>query len=156
MKTKYSTKDLTEMHFDAFPLWRYDENDNLYYAISSLDEVPEEAYNFFIRAEFVTPKGFTLKGYLVSITKNYCIGVFYNGKEFLFNKNAIDNSIERIDKLIAEISSPEIKAPFDIFPLKYTTTIRLPGYRELSGEFDAFEKLKDKRILRWKKINTAQ
>ena len=40
----------------------------------------------------------------------------------------------------------------DIFPIKFTTLINLSGWKNISGEFDAFEKLKDKRLLRWKNI----
>jgi hypothetical protein len=71
----------------------------------------------------------------------------------LFNKNLVDDCYKQFEKLVEAFHSEEKILIPDVFPLKYETTIDLEGYNNLSGEFDAFEKVKDKRFLRWKELD---
>jgi hypothetical protein len=142
-------KRLLVENLDAHPLWRLNDEIMTYFPIYTFDDVPEEGYNFYIRAEFTTPKGIKIKGYLVSVTDIYCIVIFYNSEIYIFNNNLLEDCFEITNKLIIEINSETTKEVFDVFPLKYTTTIDLPGWKNISGEFDAFEQLKENRNARW-------
>ncbi len=125
-------------------MWRCEDEKIIYYPVHTLDEVPDEHYNFFIKAEFVSPSGIKFKGFLVSISRYYCIGLFYKNKKYLFNKNMFKELYEDTKEIITLIDSPKIKRISDIFPLKYRTVINMPGIREVEGSFDAFERAKDR------------
>ena len=145
---------LSEADFDAYPLWRYDERDDLYHPILSMDEIPEDNRDMFIRAKFYSPNKMIFKGYVNNILKVFCVNFFWNNKIYFFNKNAPDWCLEQFYKLAETLQTEKNKIIVipDIFPVKYETAIDLEGYRNVSGEFNAFEKLKDQRLLRWKEI----
>jgi len=149
---KKGIKLLVEDDFDAHSMWKYDDDTAVNYPITLLNEIPEYSRDLFIRAKFISPKGIILKGYLVGALNIYCIGIFSGGDEFLFNKNMPDRCMLAFEKLIKTLILKNPTLISDIFPLKYETTIDIEGFRNISGEFNAFEKLKDKRLLRWKKI----
>ncbi len=152
MDVKKGKQVLLEPDFDAHPLWKCDEGDDLYYPIMAIEEFPEHNRDLLIRAIFHAPSGIIFKGYLVGAINIYCIGLFYNSSMFIFNKNAPDFCLKQFSKLAEEIQidmNRKIMIP-DIFPLKYETDIDLENYRNISGEFNAFEKIKDLRLLRWK------
>ena len=94
---------------------------------------------------------FTDSGYLVGAINIYCIRLFFNGNTYTFNKNLPDRCLKAFEKFAEVLRAYKTTLIPDIFPLKYETTIDLEGYKNISGEFDAFEKVKDKRLLRWKK-----
>jgi hypothetical protein len=151
LEIKPNTRILVEEDFDAHPLWRYDDETDLYYPIMSIEEVPEYSRSLFIRARFYSPAGIVFNGYLVGAENIYCIGIFCDGCEFMFNKNLPDRCFKSFNKLIENMTSGENLKISDIFPLKYETTINIKNYRTIIGEFNAFEKLKDTRAMKWKK-----
>ncbi len=125
-------------------MWRCEDEKIIYYPVHTLDEIPEEAYNFFVRAEFISPSGIKFKGFLVSVTRYYCMGLFYKNKDYMFNKNLFKECYSRTKEIITLVDSPKVKRISDIFPLKYKTTIHMPGIRELEGSFDAFERAQER------------
>ncbi len=140
MDVKNGTRSLTEACFDAFLMWRCEDEKIIYYPVLSLEEIPDKPFNFFVRAEFVSPSGIKFKGYLVSVTRYYCMGLYYYNKEYMFNKNMFKECCSRTTEIVTLINSPKIKRISDIFPLKYRTNINMPDIRELDGAFDAFER----------------
>lgn len=150
-------KILSEADFDLHCLWRSDDATDLCYPIMTAAEIPDYERDLFIRAKFVSPTGIVLKGFRIGGEKHiYCIGIFYKGKKILFNKNMIEYAFDDFDKL-RKLLEADLKRTIliaDIFPLKYETTvdINLEEFCNFGGEFNAFEKLKDLRLLRWKNI----
>ncbi len=51
-------------------------------------------FDFFVRAEFISPAGIKFKEFLTTITKYYCMGLFYKNKRYIFNKNLFKESYE--------------------------------------------------------------
>lgn len=152
MNTKLRVNFLTETHFTISPIWKFIDGIDLYEPIFSPEDIPDDSRDLRIKAEFTTPSGIKFFGYVVGVQNFFSIAFFINGKNIHFNKNAVDLSLEQFDELSkAFLPNKNIKIP-DIFPAKFTTMINLPGWKNISGEFDAFEKLKDKRLLRWKNI----
>lgn len=142
----YGTRLISENNMDTHPLWRYDDETDLYYPIFSIDEFPEYSRSLFIRAKFFSPNGIILKGYLVGAINIYCIRLFFHGKTFVFNKNLPDFCLKDFNKLIELLPSGKNTKITDIFPVKYETTIDLEGYQNITGEFDAFEEMKKQDI----------
>ncbi len=155
MEIKQSKKFLIESDFDVNPLWKYEDADDTYYPIFFHEEFPEFCNrDLFVRANFSSPSNVSFKGYIVGVINIYCIVLFYKGEKFIFNKNLPERCFKTIYKLTDVLQSDlgRTIVVADIFPLKYETNINLEGYCNVSGEFNAFEKLKDQRLLRWKEI----
>ncbi len=140
MEDKKEIRRLTESCFDTFSMWRLDDENIIYYPVHSLEEIPDDIFSFYVRAEFTSPAGIKFKGYLTGITKYYSMGIYFNNKRYIFNKNLYKESYEDIKEIITLINSPRIKKVSDIFPLRYRTNINMLGIRELEGTFDAFER----------------
>lgn len=141
-----------EEHYNTFPMWRYNDENNLYYPIISPDEFPEDSRDLSIKTTFISPIGIIFHGYIVGVKNIFSIGVFINNKTFHFNKNVPELSLEQFNDFIKELNLNKEIIISDIFPLQYKTEINLANYKDISGTFDVFEKLKDKRLLRWKNI----
>lgn len=136
MTTPRPTKLLTPADFDACPLWRYDDGDDLDHPVISTEEIPELERELFTKAIFTTRAGDTLEGCVIGISYVFSIGLFGGDKVFILNKNMEDHSRQQVNELLA--LHPSIKArTFDeLFPVKYRTTIGRLGYREFSGSFE--------------------
>ena len=68
---------LTKKHFDEFPLWKFNDDGDVYLPVSNPDELPEDIRDLRVKAEFLTPAGVVLDGYIVCAEKVFSIGVFY-------------------------------------------------------------------------------
>jgi hypothetical protein len=128
----------TPTDFFACPIWRYDEDDDVYYPVLEEKEIPEFEHDLRIRAVFTTPSGQKLDGYVVGISRVFSMGLFGREQVFNVNKNLKQLSEENMRALMADRPELGLKAVSDIFPLKYVTQIQRPGYRDFSGVFDLY------------------
>ena len=92
-----------------------------------------------IRAEFMTPKGVRLDGYIIGLQHVYCIHIFSNGESFGFNKNLMDLCLLELEKFNAN-SGLNLDIP-DFSPLRYRTTIDAKGFKNINGEFYISKKI---------------
>lgn len=141
------TELISEGDFKKHSLWGFDEESELYYPIFSLDEIPDEGFNFFIRAEFYTKSEISFMGYIVGVNRGYAISLFYRGKKYKFNKNIINGSIEQAEKLIRNFNDDRLNNVNDLFPLSYTTTIDIEPFNNITGKFDLFKEITDEERL---------
>ena len=129
-------KDMkTAADFFACPIWRYDEEDDLYYPVMEESDIPESERDLSIRAVFVTPSGKKIDGYVVGISRVFSIGLFGENRLYHANKNLAPESREWMNEFISDHSELGANSWQDLFPLQYTQ-INGDGYRDFSGKFD--------------------
>jgi len=126
----------TPSHFFECPIWRYEEDDDLYHPVMESDDLPDSESDLSIRALFVTPAGKTIDGYVVGISRVFSLTLFWKERLFHVNKNLIPESREFMLEFISERDDPDLRTLDDIFPLRYTTQINRLDYRDFSGTFD--------------------
>lgn len=126
----------TPSDFFACPVWRYDDEDDLYHPVFDTDELPESEHNLSFRAVFTTPSGNKIDGYVVGISRVFSIGLFGEDHFFHANKNLGPESREWMNEFIAARSDSDLRSLEDLFPLRYATQINRIGYRDFSGTFD--------------------
>lgn len=126
----------TAADFFACPIWRYDEEDDLYHPVLDEGEIPESERDLSIRAIFTTPSGNKLDGYVVGISKIFSIGLFSHDRLYHANKNLGPESKEWMEEYVSKRPEMGLNSWKDLFPLRYTTQINRDGYRDFSGTFD--------------------
>lgn len=122
--------------FAACALWKYDDEVDLYYPVLSAEQLPEAARDLMIRAEFRTPSGVLLNGYVVGIHGIFSIGLFGDDNIYYVNTNLLDLSRRQMQSLLANQPNLTGKTLEDLFPLEYVTTIREEAFSDFSGRFD--------------------
>ena len=122
-------KELTEESFDSFPVWTWDDENEGHIPIKNFDPLPEDVPTLFIKACFETPKGRKFRGYLIGSDTFYAFGLFVKGQEYVFNLNLPD----MIESTLGDIFHLLDDNPFDLFPLKYETSVHFNGKSDLSG-----------------------
>lgn len=130
-------KYLTEVDFDSHPIWKWDDRDDSFRPISSPNDFPELARDIYLKAYFVTPKKTELKGYIIGVWRVFSMGIFINGKQYIFNYNLPARANSHLDDLILKriVTNKD-----ELFPLKYKTDIAQAGMTDFSGTFDVFNK----------------
>jgi hypothetical protein len=131
-----SKKLPTSSDFFVCPIWRYDEDDDLYHPVSTEDEIPESERDLSIRAVFTTPSGAKIDGYVVGISRVFSIALFGSNGFFHANLNLGPESQQWMREFLADRIDLKISSPKEMFPLQYTTQINRVGYRDFSGIFD--------------------
>ena len=137
---------LEQRHLNECPLWRDDQDKDLYFPVRSPDEMPENPGDLLIKSDFFTPNKMRFSGYIKGINKGIdkllYINIFYNGKSFGFNYNLPDLCHEHLNELIAVLPEGMAKDKDDLFPLRYETKFDWEdqGYKNFWGHFDAFIK----------------
>lgn len=126
----------TPSDFFLCPIWRYDDEDDLYHPVQDAEELPESERDLSIRAIFTTPSGKKIDGYIVGISRVFSMGLFGEDRFFHANKNLIPETKEWMNEFITQRSDPELRSLKDLFPLHYTTQIDRIGYKDFSGTFD--------------------
>ncbi|MBX9432001.1 hypothetical protein ACI2VK_08010 [Ralstonia nicotianae] len=129
-------KVATPSDFSACPIWRYDDEDDLYHPVLTADELPESERLLSIRARFVTPNGQSFDGYVVGIERVFSIGLFGGGQVFHVNKNLPDLSEKQLQAFLQTQPGPEALSTKALFPLSYTTTINREPFADFSGKFE--------------------
>jgi len=138
---------LCEEALNQHPLWKYVEDyigtQHRYCPIFLIEEFPEELYELYTRAQFTCRNGFELQGYIIGAPvegKNIiAIGIFFDGKRRIFNRNMGPEAVAYATELLKKVPFSSSGNIADLFPVEYETTIDLPGFRNISGEFDGFE-----------------
>lgn len=128
----------TPADFFECAIWRYNDEDDLYYPVLTGEQMPESERDLSIRAVFSTPAGQELDGYVVGISRVFSMGLFGRDVIYNANKNLRALSEEWMQGFISERAELGPKSLSDIFPLKYTTQINRPGYHDFSGVFDLY------------------
>jgi hypothetical protein len=136
--------------FDACAIWYYEEESDLYYPITSPDEIPDYAdpRDLTVKALFHTPSGSVFDGYIVlprdTESKVFSIGIFVNERQFFFNNNLPGPSKEQLEDMIKELNSGNFRSEKDVFPVRYETNFSFEGYNNnnFQGMFDAFRKIR--------------
>jgi len=126
----------TPSDFFACPIWRYDEDDDLYHPVIEANEIPDSERDLSFRAVFVTPSGKKLDGYVVGILRVFSIGLFGRDRFYHANKNLGPESREWMSEFVSDNPDTGLTSWQDLFPLRYTTQINRDGYRDFSGTFD--------------------
>lgn len=126
----------TPSDFFACPIWRYDDEDDLYHPVLGEDEIPESERDLSFRALFVTPSGKRIDGYIVGISRVFSIALFGETRFYHANKNLGSESREWMSEFVSDHPEAGLSSWQDLFPLRYTTQINRHGYRDFSGTFN--------------------
>lgn len=129
--------ELVEMRdFQFCPVWRYDEDMNLYFPVTEGKDLPESERDVSIFVECKANSGHTFSGYIVGISKIFSMGLFCKEKTFHLNKNLPDLSAEQIRAFLECANLTNALTAEKLFPLKYTTQIKRDEFRDFSGNFE--------------------
>ena len=136
------TNYLTKENFDDCPVWRFDDKDNLNYPVQKPEDMPSDPRDTRIKAVFYAPNGMEFNGYIVGVDRVFTVYLFYQGKKFGFNNNAVSLCYEDFNQLMELLPNGSIRDKDDLFPLRYETRFDWEdrGYKNFWGEFDAFIK----------------
>lgn len=126
--------------FSACPVWRYDDEDDLYHPVLTADELPESERLLSIRARFTAANGKSFDGYVVGIERVFSIGLFGGGRVFHVNKNLPDLSEKQLRAFLQTQPGMEESPIGSLSPLGFTTTIGRGPFIDFSGSFDLVNK----------------
>lgn len=126
----------TPSDFFSCPVWRYDDEDDLYHPVLEENDIPESERDLSFRAIFTTPAGKKLDGYVVGISRVFSIGLFGGDRFYHANKNLGPESRVWMEEYVSNQPEIGINSWQDLFPLQYTTQMMREGYRDFSGIFD--------------------
>jgi hypothetical protein len=136
---------LTEKDLQEHPIWARSEEDDLIYPVFGPEDFPDDSRSLKIRADFTTPNGMTLKGYICGIRNIFGVALFWENEILYMNKNRLHVCLEGIDRINQDLEK-KIK-PEDFSPLHYQTMIDLEHFKNFSGEFDLFkERTNEERL----------
>ena len=150
---------LSESHFDDFPVWSefYDPeelediarwgldrnqilelieknstgNEHCVYTLLEANPFPERM-RIFIRAKLRTKVGVILKGYVMN-EGAFCLGVFHNGKEFIFSRHPMLEKENNNHEM--ELAHSMGVKPGTIFPVHYETEFTSRQGNVIAGEY---------------------
>jgi len=117
--------------FETYPVWTWDDQNEGYLPISEAEPSPGDYWGLFIKAHFQTSKGFSFEGFLVGDEFFHAFGLFVKDELIVINFNLLDELDEDLKK-IYELLKCE---PFDLFPLRYESSVRFKGGKKISGLF---------------------
>lgn len=146
MDIKVAKTYLTLQDLKRHSVWKFNEADDLTYPVNCAEDFPEGQYDLSIRANFTTPSGIELFGYLVGIKNIFSIAILCEGQEFYFNRNLPEDYAKTLDSLSKVLGQKLTINEFS--PLKYVTDIDLEGFRNIEGEFDLLQKRTDEERLK--------
>jgi hypothetical protein len=151
--------ELSEQHFDEWPVWSehydYDEieeiarwgvsreeafqafrqnerdNEHCVYTMLQANPFPPRMC-IFIKASLQAANGLSLKGYVMN-EDAYCLAVFSKGTEFIFSRQPMLEELNRKEeqKLRKSIGGPSS----ELFPMSYATDFRDSDGKVISGMF---------------------
>ena len=126
--TKPHLKALSKDDLEQHPVWVWDDKMEGLQPISEPEPDAEDYGTLFIKARFQADEH-SFDGYLIGGSTFYAFGLFVAGKEFVMNLN--------LPNLIAK-NMPEIYhllkcEPFNLFPIRYESSVRLLGGRRIEG-----------------------
>lgn len=122
--------------FQIFPVWKYDEDSELFHPVVEMNDLPERTRDLFISAELVTASGLRFDGYVVGVERIFSIGLFYKNSIYHLNKNLPDISREQIRDLFSNIGSDEDLEFSSLFPINFTTKWGGEVFVDFSGSIN--------------------
>jgi hypothetical protein len=132
--------------FKIFPVWRYDEDDDLYFPVLEGRDLPDSERDISILVDCTAKSGHQFNGYIVGIRKVFSMGLFCAEKTFYVNKNLSDLSFKQMQEFLECTGLSDDLNIDDLFPLKFTTKINRDEFIDFSGTFEMnFAELSDQR-----------
>ena len=127
---------LTPPDFKDCPVWRYDEDADGYFPVWGEDDLPERVRDLSLQADFTTPAGKALTGYIVGVENVFSIGLFFNERVYHFNKNLCDLSREQAEEFLTESGLAGELSYETLFPLRYETKWGGTTFNDFTGVFE--------------------
>lgn len=112
---------LTSPDFEFCPVWKYDEDSELFHPVRGGNDLPERTRDLFIGATFMTASGMRFEGYVVGVERIFSIGLFFNDCVYHLNKNIPDISRDQVKKLFTDMGVGGDSSFNSIFPINYET-----------------------------------
>jgi hypothetical protein len=129
--------------FDEHSVWVFreedDEDEGFNYPLKTLDDVPKNPIDLFIKSKFITPQGFCFEGYISGLRNIYCIAIFCGEDEVVYlNRNLLQDCLDDM-KIVVKHYKIDIEIE-KLFPLHYKTIADHEDFIDLlEGEFDIFK-----------------
>ena len=139
MITQNFTELLTPADFMRCPVWVYDEDQEVYREVRSLDDLDDERYDTYdlqIKAVFTTPNGIELAGKVVGVENPYAIGLFAGNEIVGINRHMRSDSRQQVARFLT-LTGLESKLSFDtLFPLRYRSAWGGELFTDFEGVFE--------------------
>jgi hypothetical protein len=122
--------------FSVCPVWRYDEDDDLYYPVLQGKDLPisEKDVSIFVECKINT--GHIFNGYIVGIGNVFSMGLFCDENIFYLNKNLPDLSCEQMQIFLKSTGlSSDVKVE-QLLPITYATKINREEFLDFTGQFN--------------------
>lgn len=122
--------------FKDCPVWRYDEDADGYFAVTGLDDLPENVGDLSILAEFTTPGGNKIFGKIGGVERIFAIGLFAGESIFIINKNMGKDAREQAEEFLTESGLAGELSYETLFPLRYETKWGGTTFNDFTGVFE--------------------
>ncbi len=126
------TRSLNKLAFERHPVWRFDDEREGKVPVEELDPVKYVDDPLMIKAQFRTPNGVELSGYIVGYELYYAFFVFANDRSFGFNETMQSDLIETREALAKALGEPNLS----LFPLEYRTGLKHEDGSPIEGVLD--------------------
>lgn len=127
---------LTPADFEDCPVWRYDEDADGYFAVRSLDDLPDRVRDLSILAQFTTPGGIQLLGEIGGVDRVFAIGLFANDQVFFLNQNLKKEAREQAEAFLQASGLSDQLSYETLLPLRYETRWGGEVFNNFSGVFE--------------------
>jgi hypothetical protein len=151
------SSSLSPRHFEEYPAWAdYSEpedieeivrwgiereaivqeleqtgySDEYVFPVLCTDPLPSFRF-LYLKADFTAADGMQFTGYVIG-QRPYCVAVFHDDEDFVFNSSLSDLGAEELERLRSW--SGLALDPF--FPLRYVTPFQRDDGQKIEGEFD--------------------
>lgn len=133
---KAGKKLLSAENFQAYPIWRFDEETESYFPLINLQDLINDHYDMQFRCIFELPNGKNISGSVCGFEDIYFIRIFHKEDYVLINKNFDSVHMKNITDFINKHPEFNISHWQDFFPLKFQTNLNHSEVKDFSGVFD--------------------
>lgn len=114
--------------FEQYPVWTWDDEREFHLPLSEAEPAVEDYDTLFIKSRFEAG-GHCFDGYLVGGKTFYAFGFFVGDEVFSMNLGLPDLIDENVDEICNVLNCER----FEIFPLRYSSPVRLKGGGPVCG-----------------------
>jgi hypothetical protein len=129
----------TPSDFMRCPVWAYDEDQEIYREIRTLDDLSGDRYSLYdlhIKAAFTTPGGLVLEGQVVGVENVFAVGLFVGDEVVMINRNMHTDSREQVAHYL-KLTGLDSQLSFEtLFPLRYRSAWGGELFTDFEGVFE--------------------
>jgi hypothetical protein len=125
------TDTLSPTLLQEYPVWKWDDSQDWLEPVLDWESSRRDEPTYIIKADFIAVDGTQFEGYLIGLDTYYAFGLFVGENEHILNFNLPDRMEERIKEISEQLHNSDLT----LFPLRYTSEVRLEDDKQITGIF---------------------